>query len=136
MLPTSLSDLDRLFSTKFVMRSKAFCISECISQYTECRCWHLLSCPSLAVPLQPNNKNTYLLRFVLAFFVLKKAWRIIYKAFCSFLERCLSTYSNLIPSTVVNIHIYLNRIDEAESLGLIERKSTFCSTPCFIFILS
>jgi hypothetical protein len=142
MLPTSLTDLDRLFSKKVcnkIERGLNFLMSVRLS-WKKCRCWHLLNFPSLALPLQPNNKNTKLGRFFLpAFFcVPKKAWRIIYKAFCTCPERRLSTYNNLIRSTIVNINIYVNRIEDAESLGLIEMEKYvfFCTPPCILFILS
>jgi hypothetical protein len=71
-----------------------------------------------------------------SFFVLKKAWRIIYKEFCSCLERCLSIYNNLIRSTIVNIHIHVNRIEDAESLGLIERRRTLlCHAVFYVYFI-
>jgi hypothetical protein len=66
--------------------------------------------------------------------MLKKACRIIYKAFGSFLERCLSTYNNRIPSTTVNTH--LSEQNRRSSLSWIDRKERYVLRhTIFIFIL-
>jgi hypothetical protein len=66
------------------------------------------------------------------FLLLEKAPRIVYTAFDSCLERCLSAH-NFIHSTAVNIQNYVNRIQDARSPGFIERRNTVC-TSYFIFI--